>query len=643
MTRSKAFSLENRSQFRLLFNAISGLVLLFLFYTQKNFGGTTHFHKKWSVGSHFHVIHHRKMAQLNTNSTAHVSSSLSNVNNVTIISDTKTCNDLFAHESYTNKCNFLKQNPGCTSGGYFNYITFLYCECKNFLFLGYAVLFVWLAALFYLLGNTAADYFCCSLEKLSGLLKLSPAVAGVALLPLGNGAPDVFSSIAAFMGKGGAGEVGLNSVLGGAVFVTCVVVGVVSISVSDRKVQIDKKCFIRDVCFFLFTICSLGVILIDGEVAVIGAVAFILIYVVYAFAVAANEVLKKHAQKLKLGSVSVTPLLPEKGSLLFSHLSEEGDDESMLVEVPHLQSKVPQWMWAPNVAIYANHNVKYGPEGTKFVWGWIDEETQEGCSYYSCFRHFSLLEVPLTLPRRLTIPIVEEERWSKGYAVASASLSPILLAFLWNTQDNVASFSGMIVYVASVALGCVLGVLAFVYTKSDQPPQRFLFPWVFGGFLMSIVWFYIIANELVALLLAFGIIFGINPSILGVTILAWGNSTGDLVSNVAMAMNSQDGVQIAMSGCYAGPMFNSLAGLGFSLLLGSWSRRPESFILPKDDSLFFTMGFLVLALLWSLVMLPRNNMCLNKTLGIGLILIYVVFLFFRITTSTDVVSLEDVN
>ena len=113
-----------------------------------------------------------------------------------------------------------------------------------------------------------------------------------------------------------------------------------------------------------------------------GVVPYISIYVVYAFIVAANEVLRKHTQKLKLDAV--TSLLPEKGSF-FSCISEEGDDSmnySMLDDyasntevIPHLQtSKVPQWIWAPNVAFYSSHNIKYGPEGPKFVWGWIDEE-----------------------------------------------------------------------------------------------------------------------------------------------------------------------------------------------------------------------------------------------------------------------------
>uniref|UniRef100_A0A6N2MX49 Sodium/calcium exchanger membrane region domain-containing protein n=1 Tax=Salix viminalis TaxID=40686 RepID=A0A6N2MX49_SALVM len=476
------------------------------------------------------------------------------------------CSGLINHDGYANECEYLKANPVCSSGGLFEYIKFLYCDCGDFRVLGYVVLGIWLAALFYLLGNTAADYFCCSLERLSDLLKLSPTVAGVALLPLGNGAPDVFASIAAFVGKD-AGGVGLNSVLGGAVFVTCIVVGAVSLCVADKDVQIDRRCFIRDICFFLFTLLSLLIIIMVGEVSVGAAVAFVLIYVVYAVSVAANEMLRKHAQRLKLDAV--TPLIPVRGSI-FSQTSGEEDTNiySSLLDletgsdVPHLPSSLPSWMWASNVAIYSNHSSKINlMDEERPPWGWTDEGMEiiavnDGAA--------------ITVPRRLTIPLVDEETWSKPYA---------------------------------------------------------------GDFLMSIAWFYMIANELVALLVAFGMVLGINPSILGLTVLAWGNSMGDLVSNVALAMNGGDSAQIAMSGCYAGPMFNTLVGLGFSMLLGAWSQSSGIYVLPQDSSLFYTMGFLMSGLIWALVVLPRNDMRPSKFLGMGLITLYVIFLSVRLTVA----------
>ncbi|XP_020579873.1 cation/calcium exchanger 1-like [Phalaenopsis equestris] len=480
--------------------------------------------------------------------------------------------------------------------GYIDYLHLFHCVFVNSPALAFILLALWLLVLLYLLGNTASNYFCSSLESLSNVLHLSPTIAGVTFLSLGNGAPDLFSSIVSFAAGGGKSgvEIGLSSVLGGAFFVSSAVLAIISISVSRSSrpaISIDRVSFIRDICFLIVTLSFLLLILIIGQIRIWEAMFFVSLYIIYIIMVSMNHCCGKDSGELSMPLLeSIEVQQPQQTDKeIDSYLSSFNSDSS-----------VPNQSWL----LY-------------------------------------LIELPLYLPRRLTIPVITEERWSKPFAVASVTLSPILLATLWNSRGTEmnSEHSTTVLLFASL-LGLLLGVAAMECTANSHPPKRLQLPWLLSGFLMSVVWTYIIAGELVSLLVSIGEILGVRPSVLGVTVLAWGNSLGDLVADVAMAVNGgENGAQVAVAGCYAGPIFNTLVGLGISFVVSTVKAYPSPFVIvSKDDSEFVLIGFLIGGFLWALVMLPMKGMKLSRALGIGLLAIYCCFICMRVLQSFQILN-----
>lgn len=76
-----------------------------------------------------------------------------------------------------------------------------------------------------------------------------------------------------------------------------------------------------------------------------------------------------------------------------------------------------------------------------------------------------------------------------------------------------------------LGVSLILALIVFCTSSFEKPP---VYHWVFAyfGFIISVAWIYAIANEVVDLLQAIGIIFNLSNFILGLTILAWGNSLG---------------------------------------------------------------------------------------------------------------------
>lgn len=131
-----------------------------------------------------------------------------------------------------------------------------------------------------------------------------------------------------------------------------------------------------------------------------------------------------------------------------------------------------------------------------------------------------------------------DEGWNRWLISLQLFTGPLFVVLiLWaNTLDELPSPSRallrMVLYSLIFSLFC-LGILLLTTSADKKPKYHFLL--CFLGFVISIAWISTIANEVVGILKAFGVILGISEAILGLTIFAVGNSLGDLVADVTVA------------------------------------------------------------------------------------------------------------
>ncbi|GMP40397.1 hypothetical protein CsSME_00010859 [Camellia sinensis var. sinensis] len=143
-------------------------------------------------------------------------------------------------------------------------------------------LFLTILFQFYVHVKTAQDQFSVVVTKLVTHLNLSPSIGAVTLLALGNGAPDVFASVAAV--REGHPRTGFGAILSAGTFVSALVVGFVAIYAAPFSV--DPVPFVRDVLFYLTAALFLFYVYLSAEIFLwqaIGFVGFYLFFVGFVF------------------------------------------------------------------------------------------------------------------------------------------------------------------------------------------------------------------------------------------------------------------------------------------------------------------------------------------------------------------------
>lgn len=540
-----------------------------------------------------------------------------------------------------------------------NYLALHACVFRHSHALSVPALFAMVVLAFYILAQAAQHHFSPVVARMAEMLHLSPSTGGVTLLALGNGAPDVFASIAAVWG--GNPRIGLGAIVSAGLFVTAFVVGFVALAASPFP--LNPIPFLRDVCFYLLAATLMFFLYMSGEVYVWQAAGLVALYIFFVVVVFGMDQAKGKTRALKvsasdLNSATIDALaeddcdaamrygkashhtIQDGDSLIHSHgnMYIDGDRHSqgLDIEAGSLQSK-PMKSPCQRFDVQAKQ-LKGLPSVfatlvcSLLCWGRTD------CGRCKQALKLQLIwQVPVEVILRSTIPAVDPSKWNRFYASANLVCCPLI--FLYIVSAAVSPYKRMVfiipwinfpLWLLILLQGSILGVAYFVLTK--ESPKSELPIAVVTAFFMSVFWISFIAGELLGCLQTLGTLLNLPPALLGLTVLAWGNSIGDLVADVAVARAGQPAM--AMAGCFAGPMFNMLVGFGLALAMKATRMHPSPYRLEYNPSIVIAFGFLFASLLGSLLVITWSKFQVTRFWGFCLIGLYITFITVSISSAS---------
>jgi len=249
-----------------------------------------------------------------------------------------------------------------------------------------------------------------------------------------------------------------------------------------------------------------------------------------------------------------------------------------------------------------------------------------------------ILGFPLITLLSVTVPQVEDGKWNKWHVLICALLSPLFILFVFNQINERITFPkhdiSIPIFLIGLVFGLTLSILLYCFTRESAAPKWKILI-ALWAFTMSVLWIYLLANELVDLLQSFGRILNISEIVLGATILAWGNSLGDLVSDVVISKSGRG--QMAISAAYGGPLFNLSFGLGLSLLYVTISRFPDPYVVELSHATIISGIFLLISLLSSIILFSFNQFTIPRKYSIYLIVLYALFSGFLLLQEFQII------
>lgn len=502
-----------------------------------------------------------------------------------------------------------------------DFLSFYYCDINQNVpaVIAISILFVLFA--FNLLGTTADRYLAPSLETMAEKFKLSEAIAGVTLLAFANGATDVIAGVAAGGKESGGVQIAIGALFGACLFtVTCVLARCIQ---GAGTIKLNPATFKRDVIFLLIAIAYFLILCIVDMITPVLAAGFFVIYILYF-----SYVVYMDRRATASNHVYSEKLIHEESDRHHHHHHHHDSDAEDNYKGPN-----------PNGSAYNNINIEivktFEEASHKSMEtcsaGGNDEDCEEPETAFD--RVVKKFNTPFLFIRSLTMPPFDEDKWNPYMAMVTPFFGGLFV--IWQLGFLGKFYSHWYYWVLFLAVTVPVAFWIIKRGRQENLAKTYSGRFATATFIVSILWLNLFATCFMDFLSLMTVISGMPLNYLSLTMLAWGNSLDDFFIDYYVA-KSGHGV-MAVTGVYAGQLFNLLFGFGGSMLRQSLNGtiRPNIFHLSGEDLLTNVLTLVLLAalvscLIWTLVLGKMKQWNISKGMIVFLLGFYLAF-FIAVT------------
>uniref|UniRef100_A0AC34QH18 Sodium/calcium exchanger membrane region domain-containing protein n=1 Tax=Panagrolaimus sp. JU765 TaxID=591449 RepID=A0AC34QH18_9BILA len=651
-------------------------------------------------------------------------------------------------------CDYVKYfEEACEGGGYFFWTQYIICAESVAVEVFLIIMAVIILVLLLLAMSIAADdFFCPSISSIVHHLKISQSVAGVTFMAFGNGAPDIFSTIASVLNtKQPKAGLAIGDLLGGGAFVTSVVFSAI---ILVKPFKVDWRSTSRDIVFYLVGVGWMAFIMFyDSKLYIWQPAAYLALYLLYVSTVVFDGIYRKYSRKKERyhrrieralsshsrvsqlhsddASLSSFPppetgangnaLMPPRPSItsLFASVNNNESNVSSKGHSPSLSNKsqfsysspipvmmepipnpgIPSNFVIPSIVIspadqidgpvtafnfrdgrfqYEERDIDYdsddsdpsmvvlapappGHSGRRYTIMSLNEARNS--------RTFSQIQLEPVAPIRAKLtpkaiivdllkilyPLDEDFKTTSRFSKVMQSVkSPIIVLFklliphseLWcKTLSAIhcftmpltvfAAFQQLQFWVYSLPASFIALIALIFVTDYQKQPRFYKNITAYVGFCMSIACIYAISSEIINIITMISVLSRLSHEILGLTILAWSNSIGDLVADISVA--KQNFSQMAASAAIGGPLFNLLVGFGASFFIATVTGKQVNLSIDSVKGLLLVL--LGMSLATTQIILIFNKFTAKRLHAYILISLYTVLIIALILTDLKVINI----